>query len=373
MLKIIAVCVVSFVILSNSTSAVASGGFVKSALNILKEGAKESGRGAANAIGQEAGRRIADRLFDTRPTGEEIPRVVVILRELDAIAKVAGHFDNEIQKLKEAIDDKVSRKTFIALLDATIAQIAEQEYVLAQHEARISRIEADLERQSGRITNLNQQMYSVKNELQQHQRTLDAMNRKFDLALNQIASGLAQEKAERRAVDVQLAAAIEANDRKVMAKLEEHGTEIARLRHAIDPVTRGKTASFLGADGAQLIIRGGDPVEAIRTLRLAIAYDKNANLHPDPASRYFLAVAYRRDGQVARAEEMLQEAVVAERHRTLPGWWRYVIEKFYGEDRFWVEAARQERRYGVRAPLEIEHPEGVGRAPGNSGTATPKS
>lgn len=351
MLRLIASCVITLAILSDSTAALAAnGGIVKGALNLLKESAKESVLGAANAVGQEAGRRLADRLFDN-----DIPRRVVILRELDAIELVAGVYQYEIQKLKEAIDEKVSRKTFIALMDVTIARISEHEYRLNQIEARASRFEADLERQSGRITDLSKHLYSVRKEVGELERHVEQMNKRFELELAQIASGLAEEKAERRAIDLQLATAIQINDQKTMALLKEHGDEISRLKHHISPETRSKTASFLGADGASLIISGGDPIEAIRTLRLSVAYDKNANLHPDPGSRYFLAVAYKRAGERQRAEEILAEAIVAERFRTLPGWWRHIIEKFYGEDRLWVEAARQDRRYGVRAPRAVEH------------------
>lgn len=121
----------------------------------------------------------------------------------------------------------------------------------------------------------------------------------------------------------------------------------------ISPNTRGQTSARLGAEGATILLRNGDNVDAQRILRLLLAYDKSVHKLADPAARCWLAIAYRRAGLNERAEEMLAESIVAERHRGFPVWHDKINEKFQNSDRQWAESRRQDARFGVRAPRSV--------------------
>ena len=279
-------------------------------------------------IASETGGIIAQRMFQVDADGNEVCNVKAIEERLVAIESVSGEQASLIRELRYSIDGKTSKAVFNAMVKATEARIAGLE-------AQQARFAAELSRQSDRISDVAYQAKLLRADLNNAVRDLK-------VELGQLATGLSDERLARRLADEKLA-----------GELEQAKGRLSRLENLISPKTRAQTASMLGGNGASLIVSNGDTMEAIRTLRLAIAYDATVNAHPDPASRYFLAVAYRRAGRTDRADEMLTEAVVAERFRAQPEWWHRLAERFQGPERLWLESARKDLRYGVTAPRNV--------------------
>lgn len=133
---------------------------------------------------------------------------------------------------------------------------------------------------------------------------------------------------------------------------EIQSREISNLKRLITPKTSRQIASVLGSKAATILIHNGDPAEAVTLLQLAMAYDKRENKFADPGLRYYLAVAYKRTGQLNLANEALMDGIVAQRFRELPSWYRNRTEFFQGPDRKWLRDAQHDPRFGVQSPRE---------------------
>lgn len=70
--------------------------------------------------------------------------------------------------------------------------------------------------------------------------------------------------------------------------------------------------------------------------RMDEAAAKNGAMH-----YYLLALEYRRRGEFAAAEDLLQSAIGAERRQPIARWGR-LMERVQGRDRMWIERARSE-------------------------------
>ena len=240
-----------------------------------------------------------------------------------------------LMKLREEIDEKTTRTEYLAMVERMNSQMAQLESKVRDMEYEQSRIERKTDDNTRDIRDMRAVM-------EFRQREFEKVTARIDLELAEIRGRVAdlsmaldQERVDRIAVDL------------------ETDNRLDRVEHHLDPETRSKTAAIIAAIGSNSLVNGQDPVEAARVLQLAIAYDKVANMHADPGSRYFLAIAYRRMGEHVRADEMISEAIVAERYRKNPEWYHLVIERFQGEDRRWVDAKRYDPRFGVRAPRRV--------------------
>lgn len=237
--------------------------------------------------------------------------------------------------LRDRIDDNTSRAEFLLMVEKMNAQMAQLESKVRDMEYEQSRIERKTDDNTRDIRDIRAVM-------EFRQREFSRVIARIDLELAEIRS---------RVADLSIALDQERVDR--IASDLELDNRLDRVEHHLDAETRSKTAAIIAAVGATSLIKGQDPIEAARVLQLAIAYDKVANMHADPGSRYFLAIAYRRMGEHVRADEMISEAIVAERYRYKPEWYDLVIERFQGEDRRWVDAKRYDPRFGVRAPRRV--------------------
>ena len=228
--------------------------------------------------------------------------------------------------------------------------------VLAEHDARIRDFEY-------RIRFVEDETRSNRRSIEQLRREQDLLQRRFqedlervDLEITslrarqfELEQNLVEEARERRRRDAELQRGIVGN----RAEIEVNRVQIQQVYSWVSPVTRNTTAAQLAASGAEALLRKGDLVDATRVLQLSLAYDKLANKHVDPGVRYYLAVAYRRAGDMTRAEEMLVEAVTAERFRRTADWFARLEHEFQGEDRLWVESIRRDPRIGVKSPREV--------------------
>ncbi len=240
-----------------------------------------------------------------------------------------------LMKLREDIDEKTTRTEFLAMVERMNAQMAQLESKVRDMEYEQSRIERKTDDNTRDIRDMRAVM-------EFRQREFEKTTARIDMELADIRG---------RAADLSRALNQEQADR-IVADLELD-SRLDRIEHHLDPETRRKTAAILAADGAISLVEGQDPVEAARVLQLAVAYDKVANRHVDPGSRYFLALAYHRMGNHNRADETITEAIVSERYRHKPEWYDLVIERLQGADRLWIDGKRFDPRFGVRAPRRV--------------------
>ncbi|HCS53645.1 MAG TPA: hypothetical protein DIW81_18980 [Planctomycetaceae bacterium] len=268
--------------------------------------------------------------------------VTEIKKRIKEIRAVSGEHEKMLIWLEDQINERITVKEFEYHLAKVIDKITELEATTARHELEI-------EKNRSLIFRNSQGVEENRKFLQYLQSKHDELRREFDIAINELEIEVNKTQLELKNETYNRIQ----EDQKLSRDIEGVSRRVSELEYLITPETRYKTASVLASNGALMLINSGDSLEASRFLRLSIAYDKIDNRHFDPASRYWLAIAYRRLGKLERAEEVLAEAIAAERFREMPKWHRVVIERFQGPDRFWIENARREPRFGVKAPRDI--------------------
>lgn len=256
-------------------------------------------------------------------------------RQLEKIANDSGQYAPFVRSLIPNINPDTTPYAFNAMVKESIATISRLDAADAAMEAKI----ANLQKRQGAAES---DIYFNKRRIEAIERLQKEYKAEFDRAIDSLdrrvgALGvrLDLETLERQQADQTLSGRID---------------DIARV---VLPETRRTTAAKLGSDGAMILLANGNTNDAIGMLRLSMAYDKHSQKHLDPGCRYWLAMAYHRAGMVVPAEEMLSEAVVAERLRHVPEWHGRVVEKFQTKERCWMEAGRQERRFGVQAQRDV--------------------
>ncbi len=278
----------------------------------------------------------------------------------------AGDYESSraIHQLRSSIDSNTTPAEYDAILARINTTMADhearlQDLALTAAENRVSineikRQQLELrERFESSLVRLDLEIARIKGKQEDLERKIQAeaaerlrSNQNLQSALRRTKEGLERqvrdEAAERQRADDNLKAQIDLTK-----------DDVNKLFALVSPETRRSTAARLASGGAIQLLANGNVVDATRSLQLAVAYDKVSEKHADPGSRYYLAVAYRRTGDNTKAEEMVMEAIAAERFRALPRWYYRLTERFQGEDRLWVESFRQDPRFGVRAPREV--------------------
>lgn len=254
-----------------------------------------------------------------------------------------------IRTLRSSIDPNTTWEEYEAIL----AQI---NVTMAAHEARVAELENQVSQDSRSISDLDQRVTKNRisiSEVKEHQRRL---KERFDYSMKSLDFEIARIKGRQSELEQSIrdeAAQRRNEDLNLQRQIDFNSSDISKLYSLISPETRRTTAARLASKGAIELLKGSDLVDVTRTLQLALAYDKFSEKHVDPGVRYYLAVAYRRAGKMQNAEEMIIEAVTAERFRETPDWFYRIHERFQGDDRKWVESYRRDPRFGVRAPRDV--------------------
>ncbi len=254
-----------------------------------------------------------------------------------------------IQELRSSLDANMTWSEY----DAVLAQI---NATMAAHEARVADLENRVAQSTLSITDLDnrtEKNFLSIGGLREQQRRL---REQFDESLKDLDFQIARIKGKQVELEEEIrneAMERQGADALLQSQLDVHTDDISKLYSLISPDTRGTTAARLASSGAIELLRGSDLTDVIRTLQLSLAYDKISEKHVDPGVRYYLAVAYRRAGKTHQAEEMLIEAVTAERFRETANWFYRIHYRFQGDDRLWVDSFRRDPRFGVRAPRDV--------------------
>ena len=328
--------VVAILITIASAPACNGNGFLADlAGTAVKAGLSGFVRGAANEGGAVFGGKVVQHFTSDGNPGD----INSLKQRLNQLELDAGVYAELVKKLNDSIDQKTTKIEFEAKVSQVLKEIANLEAKQAEIELRLSQRIGKVEEQ----TYLNQRyIEGVAAAQRQLRKELELSVARLDQQLAVLSVDLKSDQTERKKADE-----IQRTD------IAELRGDVARLFSMISPNTRAHTAARLGADAALMIVANGDNLDAIRMLRLSLAYDKSVQKHDDPAARYWLAIAYRRANLNERAEEMLAESIVAERHRVYPAWHHKINEKFQNSDRNWAESRRTDARFGVRAPRSV--------------------
>jgi hypothetical protein len=267
----------------------------------------------------------------------------VVVERLTAVEKVSTpEVATAIRKLREAVEAGVTRKEYLAMVAAINKEMAAYAARVSEVEYRLTEMSRDTAENRKMVEYAQQANLDLRREFEEAMKRTDVSLAKLRVRMSDLEKALSQETEERKSEDAHLHSRINITEGRVSI-----------LEQMISPETRATTAEILAGQGGLMIAKDENPAEAAKLLQLAIAYDRAGQMQADPGARYFLAVAYRRLARNEAAEEMLTEAIVAERFRETSRWFELVAEQFQGPDRQWMENLRSDPRFGVRAPREV--------------------
>lgn len=280
------------------------------------------GTAATHLAGYMVDRFLLDPLFDSLTGQPDVPR---IQRQLTYIERKDPQHAEEIRRLREAIDDKMTREDVEALIgdapnriDAELAsqvrQIQEQRQLLEVHQAILTAVRSDIEFLAIGQRRLEEEIGSVQRQVEE----------------------LGEEVAEE----------FSSQGRRLTAAEQE----LERIKRDYPRWTHKQQSSVLGAAAMELI-ENDDADEAVRAFRAAHGYDPS-----DPGHLFGLGLAYYRLGKEEIAMQSVARGIALERKRTLEDWYSRKIERVQGAQRVWLETQRFDPVYGVFVPGLVQVP-----------------
>jgi tetratricopeptide (TPR) repeat protein len=226
------------------------------------------------------------------------PNVREMKRQLDALAAQDRTHATEIARLRDALNDRMTRAQVEQLLLQSLARV---DKTLAEHAQRLKNLERETRELRAENRHLRERLVRQEGRSDIHEGRLNAHDNRFGLV-------------EKR---------IDVHERWIL----DHERRIRDLERKV---------GVLGAQGFDYF-KQGEYDRAVEKFEQAVENDPG-----DPGYYYGKALALVRLNRMEEAKKAVKTGTTAERLRAPGEWYRRVIEGVQGPHRHWLENTREE-------------------------------